>query len=96
MHNRLFQFDTVAVKNVAAVMDLRGVPDSEYMRVGKSFKNRFPSTAAFRELPQPTRHRPRCLRFRADKDVRPERLLHVQPRQARVQSDLEYGDVLHP
>ena len=47
MNNRFVRFDTVAVKNAAAVMDLRGVPDSEYMMVGESFKDRFPPTAAF-------------------------------------------------
>lgn len=47
MNNRFVRFDTVAVKNAAAVMDLRGVPDSEYMLLGESFKDRFPSTAAF-------------------------------------------------
>ena len=47
MSNRFVQFDTVAVKHAAAVMDLRGVHDSAYMSLGESFKDRFPSTAAF-------------------------------------------------
>ncbi len=47
MSNRFVRFDTVAVRNAAAVMDLRGVPDSGCMMVGESFKDRFPATAAF-------------------------------------------------
>lgn len=47
MNNRFVRFDTVAVKNAAAVMDLRGVANSEDMMGGASFKDVFPSTAAF-------------------------------------------------
>ncbi|HZE90448.1 MAG TPA: DUF1629 domain-containing protein [Rhizobacter sp.] len=47
MSNPFVQFDTVAVKNAAAVMDLQGVANSEDMMDGVSFKKAFPSTAAF-------------------------------------------------